>query len=97
MEHADVSLLGCTVCEWCVSLVVSVVDLDTSIVPDVFGLHACWISCRFVVYLGAHTSSSLVVRYVCVGCFVVVSDRSVRFACVPVSDDSVLYCGLYHG
>ena len=58
---------------------------------------AGWISCRFVIDLGAHTLSSLVVRSVCVGCFVILYERLVRFACVPVSDDSVLYCGLYHG
>ena len=45
--------------------------------------------------MGTHTSFSLVVCYVCVGCFVVLSNWSVRFDCVPVWDDSVLYCRLY--
>ena len=35
----------------------------------------CWISCRFVVDLGANTSLSLVVRSVCVVRIVVLSDR----------------------
>ena len=39
----------------------------------------------------------LVVQSVCVDCFVALSNRSIRFACVPVLGESICYCALGHG
>ena len=47
--------------------------------------------------LDTHTGFSLVVRSVCLQHFVVLSNWSIRFACVPVLDERGFYSGLQDG
>ena len=58
---------------------------------------AWWISWRFDIALGTHTLFVLVVQSVRISYFVALSDWSIRFACVPVSGESIFYCVLDHG